>query len=222
MNLSCLTLAIFAVAVACSSEAPGRTGKASDGETSAIGGGAGIGRVIGTIRASIDGSERTWFVLEARGRGGPESSAFWYEPEPGASRAMITGYDSPDVTFQDLGAADRPLGDYDGSGITLVIDFRPEEGPKTVRFPVDQQTNVLYMPVMAGGEGSALFQFVEGELDVTSLHAPRSGAGTSRGTFSGTMRDLFGSDRSLVVTGGRFEVEELSYREGLPGGQDRR
>lgn len=135
---------------------------------------------------------------------------------------MITGYDSPDVTFQNQGAADRPLGDYDGSGITLVIDFRPEERGKTIRFPVDQQTNVLYIPVMAGGEGSALFQFVEGELHVTSLLASRFGPGTARGTFSGTMRDLSGSNRSIVVKGGRFEVEELLHREGLPGGQGRR
>lgn len=81
----CLTLAIFAVAVACSSEAPGRKGgAAADGERPAVEAGAAGGRVIGTVQASIDGNERTWYVLEAHGRGGAESSAFWYEPEPGA------------------------------------------------------------------------------------------------------------------------------------------
>ncbi|MGH7571073.1 MAG: hypothetical protein ACREMK_04425 [Gemmatimonadota bacterium] len=79
-------------------------------------------------------------------------------------------------------------------------------------------TKLLYMPLMAGGESSSLFQIVDGELDVANLRAPRSGTGEIEGSFSGTMRDLFGSDQKLTLTDGRFEVEELTYQEELPGG----
>jgi hypothetical protein len=180
------------------------------GDRSTLGG----NRVIGTIEATFDGQPRTWYVLEADANGERHSGAFWYEPEPGAPRMMIVGYDSPDVPFHTFGRPGAPTGDYDGSAITLIVALRPGEAPGSIRLPADDETGVLYMPSAVEGP---LYGISDGRIDVTTLDAPRSGEGQVSGTFRGTMGTPPRFDQTFAVTDGRFEVKEVKYQEGLTG-----
>jgi hypothetical protein len=214
-RLLCAT--VFLCATACDSggQEAATTAEAGSGArpaaTAARGGDA---RVVGTIHATIDGEARTWYVLEGEVNGVREASAFWYEPESGAPRALIGGYDTEDVPFHTFGRPGSPAGDYAGSGMTLVVAFPPRETTWTSPLHGDDDTGVLYMPSVVDGP---LFVMADGRLEVTSLEAPRPGTGSIAGTFSGTMQIPPGSDRTLTVTDGRFEVEELTFREELPG-----
>jgi hypothetical protein len=212
-----LSLAVFLSATACSADArQERTGRDDQQVDRSTSGGAAEGgaRVIGTIEATFEGVDRTWYVLEADVNGRQEAAAFWYEPEPGAPRAMIAGYDTPDVPFHTFGAPGSPAGDYAGSVITLIISFQPGEASRSVALPADDDTGVLYMPSAVDGP---LFGIADGSLEVTSLEARRSGDGRIAGTFEGTMGVPPRFEQSFPLTGGRFEVEALRYREDLPG-----
>ena len=210
-----LSIPFLLCATACSSEGQ-EAGTSTDtgrSDAPAAAGGAIAGaRVIGTIQATIDDEERTWYVLETEIDGTPEASAFWYEPEPGKPQVLIGGYDAPDVAFHTAGA---PASDYTGSSISLIISFDPGEIGNATRLPADNGTGVFYMPSVVEGP---LFGIADGRLEVSSLHAPRSGTGEVAGTFSGTMQIPPGSERTLTVTDGRFEIEAFTYREELPGG----
>lgn len=216
-----LCLAVLLSATACSAEAQ-QEGAGGDVERVAAAASAevteGGARVIGTIAATIEGEERTWYVLEAEMNGKRQAAAFWYEPEPGAPRAMIAGYDTPDVPLHTFGAPGSPTGDYAGSVITLIVAFQPGETSRSVPLPADDDTSVLYMPSAVDGP---LFGIADGSLEVTSLEARRSGEGRIAGTFEGTMGMPPRFEQSFPLTGGRFEVEALRYREDLTGQSDR-
>lgn len=212
-----LCLGIFLGATACSADAR-QEGAGGDVEPVPAAASAEVTerdtRVIGTIAATIEGEERKWYVLEAEVNGKRQAAAFWYEPEPGAPRAMIAGYDTSDVPFHTFGAPGSPTGDYAGSVITLIIAFQPGEASRSVALPAADDTSVLYMPSAADGP---LYGIADGALEVTSLEVRRSGAGWIVGTFEGTMSMPPNFEQSFLVTEGRFEVDDLRYLEDRPG-----
>lgn len=212
--LLCVTVLLCATACDSGGQEAATTAKTESDERQTATATGGDARVVGTMHATIDGEERTWYVLEGEVNGVREASAFWYEPEGGTPQALIAGYDTRDVPFETFGRPGAPTGDYTGSSMTLVIVLPPGKASWTSPLPADDQTGVLYMPSVVDGP---LYAMAGGRIDVTSLDAPRRGTGSISGTFSGTMQIPPGSDRTLTVTDGRFEVEELTYREELPG-----
>jgi hypothetical protein len=216
-RLLCATVLLCATACDSGGQKAATTAEADETESharptaTATGGDA---SVVGTIHATIDGEERTWYVLEGEVNGVREASAFWYETESGAPQALIAGYDTEDVPFETFGRPGAPTGHYTGSAMTLVIVLPPGETAWASPLPGVDDTGVLYMPSVVDGP---LFGMTDGQLEVTSLDAPRPGTGSISGTFRGTMQIPPGSDRTLTVTDGRFGVEELTYREELPG-----
>lgn len=218
-RLLCLTVLLC---VSCSPQNPGKAashgGRAHGPATATIAAAVAENRVIGTIRATFDGEERAWYVLEGTVNDERQSGAFWYAPDSRQPRAMISGYDTPDVPFDTFGRPEAPTGEYPGSVITLMIAFEPGQAPGSIPLPADGDTAVLYMPSAAEGP---LFAFSDGRLEVTTLETPRPGTGSIAGTFSGTMTRSADGSEPIAVADGRFEIAELEYRESLPGARRR-
>jgi hypothetical protein len=186
----------------------------SSGESSsdvAIANPAGDNRVLGTIQATFDGQQRTWYVLEGTVDGELQPGAYWYESGGRDARALIYGYDTPDVPF-DTFRPEAPTGDYRGSAITLMIELALVEWPGSVQLPGDYGA-IFYSPVVAE---ESLFSISDGRLEVTTLETPRRGTGKIEGTFSGTMTRSPELVEPFPVTQGHFEIEEFEYREVMP------
>ena len=87
---------------------------------------AGGAETLGTIRGTLNGEERTWYVVEGSSQAKPYSSATWYEI--GGERIVaVGGYDTeapPLDTFEfDMATGAASFGDYQGS--VLVLLARP-------------------------------------------------------------------------------------------------
>lgn len=211
MSAAALLLALWmAVAAACRDA---RRASRSSGESSSDGAVANPGdnRVLGTIEATFNGEQRTWYVLEGTVDGKRQPGAYWYESGGRDARALIYGYDTPDVPF-DTFRPEAPTGDYRGSAITLMIELAFVEWPGSVQLPGDYGA-IFYSPVVAE---ESLFSISDGRLEVRTLEMPRRGSGKIEGTFSGTMTRSPELVEPFPVTQGRFEIEEFEYREVMP------
>ncbi len=178
------------------------------------------GDVLGTIHATVDGTERTWYVVTGDAKGKPYSSAMWLEMN-GTRVVSLGGFDSehpPIETFAvDPAAGDLSFGTYSGSTVQLLISAGDGEHSAKVTLPAarDQHFSLAYMPVAQTDDmvaGSFLMQ--EGSINVSDVSFS-DGMASVRGTFQGTLQKLDGSGR-MRVEHGQFEVTRIPRGSG-PG-----
>lgn len=174
--------------------------------------------VIGTIRATLGGEERTWYVLAATVDGEQKPSAIWTIPDEGSDErmALIGGYDTEDVPFETFeGAPDQVqsnfgTGEYEGSLLNISFAFSPGESSASFGFP-GADANVVYVSDVSLDALTGMYSLEEGELAVTTIDAQRDGARFA-GSFSGTLTAMDQS-RSIQVIDGRFEITDAAYME---------
>lgn len=174
---------------------------------------------IGTISATLDGEERTWYALVGTINGEKQASSFWYRSAVREGPvAAIGGYDTPDVDFSTFefspGAGQVSFGSYDGSLLTLTFPFTLEQTAasmpisdaaeaetiylKKADFEAEMQTNYYYMS--------------DGQLELTHIEVQEGGPCRFAGTFSGTLTRMDEATR-MKVENGSFDIDGCLYME---------
>ncbi len=177
--------------------------------------------VLGTISATLDGTERTWYVVEGKVGGKPYASATWLEAN-GALLISIGGFDTrtpPLETFRiDMAAGDISFGDYDGSAMQILVSVTDGEHTARSELPADHggRFSAAYLPVVGSDMLTGTLMIEEGAMEVTDARLTDRTASV-RGTFRGTFRRVNGSGDSLSVENGRFEVSGIPPRDQLTG-----
>jgi len=172
--------------------------------------GAPTAEVTGTITATVDGTERTWYVLRAKEwKGKGDNSALFMESKrsPGSGRLVVAGYDRKDVPF------DTFERDDDGNVISygafkgqiLIIAFPLEAGQDHYSSPVSPSGSTPSLLLASSTDPSAMLSCVRGQLDVQPLEIAVDGQARVEGRFACTFETTDGQ-RSLAVTQGRFTV----------------
>lgn len=185
--------------------------------------------VLGTLQASLDGQERTWYIVRGEGGTGPYSSGMWMEGSDGNVIVSLSGLDSdspPIHTFEvDLEAGEMSLGEYRGSSFSLTVPVPAEGGSRRFTFPADDNSgaSIVYTPdagaIAEGIDMTNLFSLVEGEIQITA--AERTGESISiRGTFSGTLESMEGG-RRIEAAEGRFVAESVPSLQSIHAGPSR-
>ena len=163
-------------------------------------------RVVGTVKATIDGIEGTWYVIAAGPTAEEEKmTSMWMDRGSGMGLAMISGFDSRTVTFRERteGAGLEPV-----SGTVLAISFlfSRNESEQTIVFPTgpSDPSTVVFQP--EAGDYQNLYALEEGEMVVT-IEAVDLGVYRFEGSFSVRFFPLQGNDPVEVVNG-TFVIEE--------------
>ncbi len=164
-------------------------------------------RVVGTVEATIDGIEGTWYVIAAGPTAEEEKmTSMWMDRGSGMGLAMISGFDSRTVTFRERaeGAGLEPT-----SGTVLAISFlfSREESEQTIVFPTgpSDPSTVVFQP--EAGDYQNLYALEEGLMEVSKIEAVDLGVYRFEGGFSGRFFPLQGHD-PVEVTNGTFVIEE--------------
>lgn len=159
-------------------------------------------RVIGTIEATVDGEPMSWKVIYSESD--DSGSAMWRASGDGRT-AMITGFESADVTFvKDERGVQTPVGG--GSVISITFRFEPDAENADYTLPAAGagSASVLFMPI--AGDYAAMYGLSEGRLIADTIEI--SGGGRFAGTFTGVLQNR--SDGRLHITDGRFDVTEAT------------
>ncbi len=162
-------------------------------------------RVVGTITATLDGEERTWYVLAGSDAEGPLSTAYWVDYGAGPL-AMITGADIEDLDLvrPQAGGLGVDLEEYDGSVLSISFPVGPP-GPKTVA-EYDDFT-VAYIPRF--DDPDTMYLMMEGTLDLTLNETDGAGVWRFGGRIpSVTLEPVGSAAGSVRLEDCRFEVEE--------------
>lgn len=164
---------------------------------------------IGTLTATVDGQERTWYIPgDETGDGG--SGAIWMEVEVGTATVVLGGFESRAVSFGRNPDTGVPTVGGEGSQISLSFQFPRGSQRLETRLPAkgDEEVSLLLLPTV--GDYRVMHSMEEGSLTVTTLEANRQGPSTFSGRFEGVLRDRDG-DVVHRLEDGRFAVEEASF-----------
>jgi hypothetical protein len=202
-----MLLAALALACACTGETGTTTaeaGTATGIQTAGV-------RVLGTLRATIDGSSRTWHVVSGRSGDRPYASGLWMEVEPGRRTIAAGGFDTPspplDSFTWDTRGMPTSYGDYTGSTLALNLTVGADPSPFRLVFPPETTPAVLYATRPTLESLDATYGVEDGSVEVTAVSIV-NGLANVAGTFTGTFRRLAG-DGTIEITGGVFEVSGL-------------
>lgn len=169
-------------------------------------------RVIGTVAATIDGTEGKWFVIASGSSQQDEkSTAMWMDRGSGFALAMISAFDSKDVTFRKR-ADGVGLEPVSGTVVAISFLFSRNESERTVGFPTDASdpTTVVFQP--EAGDYRQLYALEEGEMSISEIEVVEPGVYRFRGRFAGRLLALDG-DQSLELEKGSFVIDETSLFE---------
>lgn len=176
---------------------------------------------LGTIRATVDGEARTWYVVAGEAADGPYASGTWMEWSEGVYMLTLGGLDSEDApigTFHRGGESGAmSMGDYGGGALTVTAQLGSSDAPATFTVPDDEQlAGAVFAPVVDMEDMTNALLMVSGTVQVTELET----SGTTldaRGTFSGTFERMEGGD-AVVFTDGSFEVRGLPHADEIQPG----
>lgn len=171
---------------------------------------------LGTIRATVDGEERTWYVVQGSSRGRPYSSAMWFETE-GERLITVGGYDTdspPLDTFEfDIASGEISFGDYRGSSMVLLVGVFEGSSTARIEIPSDRPFTVGYMPVVSDDMLTGTYMIATGAIEVIEASFDGNEASV-RGAFRGTLEKMDGSG-GVEVEDGRFEASGIPHRDEL-------
>lgn len=175
---------------------------------------------MGTIRAAVDGEQRTWHALEAMIEGKRETSVLWMEEEEedGTRTVIVGGYDRPDVPFDTFerdpeSGMVTSYGDFEGGILVLNFDVPPgASAPLSFSASEGDEPSIVLMPSVT--EPGVMFSLEGGSIHVETLDFDR---GRFTGTFEAEMRTMDGSG-TVEITDGTFEVEGGRSLEAITSG----
>ncbi len=176
-------------------------------------------KVLGTIRATLDGAARTWYVVSGTSRGRPYASGAWQDNANGRRTISIGGFDTatpPLDTFEwDEDGMPRSYGDYHGSALTLTLMLAAGSEVKPFRlvFPPERSPALMYASRATLDSLDTTFKIETGTVDVTAVSVA-DGTASAAGTFSGTLTGLVRSG-AVVVSNGAFDVSGLPRLDAL-------
>lgn len=211
------TLLLGAAVAACGSdgseaarEAPATTNEApaTESRTPRSGGEA---RVLGTIRATVDGEPRTWYVVDGRTAGRRYASAMWMPVSDDQRMLAVGGFDSrrpPLHTFEnDIAAGRVSFGDYDGSVMSLIVSVPNDAGSLRVDLPEPgSATTLIFMPV-ATTDPAGTYMASSGSLELDRVSF-QNGTARLEGRFEGLFQTRDGAG-PIRIEEGRFEVASI-------------
>ena len=175
---------------------------------------AGGDGALGTIRATVDGEQRTWYVVQGSSRGRPYASAIWFE-DGDVRLVSVGGYDTdspPLDTFEfDTASGEVSFGDYQGSGMQILVSV--SEGSSTVRVEIPSEPGLFWVGYIPVASFDVIYGMTTGSIEVTEASFDGSQASV-RGTFSGTLEKSDGSG-SIQVENGSFEASGIPHRDDL-------
>lgn len=179
---------------------------------------------LGTIEATMNGEPRVWYVVTGQATDGPYSSAVWLEVD-GGTIVSLGGLDSenpPIATFSrgGVGGTGASMGDYQGSALNL--QMRLPEGASSAEFTFpgsESGGGVVFLADAAVVEVGSMLTMATGALIVDG--SGREGDKVRvRGTFSGTLQTMAGSN-PVQITEGRFDVSGIPSVAAITGGEGR-
>jgi len=164
-------------------------------------------RVIGTIEATIDNIEGTWYVIASGEPANEKTTAMWMDRGSGLALAVVSGFDSPAVTFtrREGAATMEPIS---GTVIAISFLFSRNETERVIEFPTgpEDPTTVVFQP--NAGDYQDLYALEEGEMTVEEITAVSDGVYRFEGSFSGLLLPLQGS-HAVEVTEASFVFDEV-------------
>ena len=163
-------------------------------------------RVVGTIRATIDGLECGWYVIASGEAETEKSTAMWMDRGSGFALAMISGFDSQTVTFRKR-ADSAGLEPTSGTVLAISFLFSRNEASRRVVFPTEASdpSTVVFQP--EAGDYQNLYALEEGEMTVDKIESVDPGVYRFEGRFNGRFLPLTG-ETAVEVVGGTFVIEE--------------
>lgn len=180
-------------------------------------------RIIGTITAKLDGEPVTWHAIYHEDIANHSGVLHQFGADEGRVSANLGGYESADMTFG-KDANGNPTITGGGSMMAINFEFSPKDESLSYRLSVDRDdpATVMYIPV--AGDYSTLLSLIDGQLKVDKISIADKTTSFS-GTFSGHFVKPDGSEETVSVTDGRFEISEARYlnkRSGQSGsGQEK-
>jgi hypothetical protein len=167
-------------------------------------------KVLGTIRATVDGAARTWYVVSGVSGGRPYASGAWQEIVSGRRRIILGGYDTatpPLDSFEwNANGMPRSYGTFKGSTMGLMFEVAASPGPFRATIP-DSQASVIYASPAKLDSMDTTFMSRQGVIDVTAVSLT-GGLVSVTGTFSGTLARMTG-EGTTAITGGTFEANAM-------------
>jgi hypothetical protein len=165
-------------------------------------------RVLGTITATLSGTERTWHVVAGPSRGRAFSSGVWVESAMGRRTLAIGGFDTPtpplDSFEWDENGMPTSYGSYPGSTIRINLTVSQTPVPFTLMYPPEETPAVMYTTRTTRNPLFYTFGISQGVVDVTSVSID-DGLASAAGTFTGRLKIMRG-EGTLEVTDGVFAV----------------
>lgn len=171
--------------------------------------------VLGTIRATVDGAARTWYVVDGQAKRGRYASAVWHAPEEDERMLNVGAYDTerPPLHTFDVEADDRSFGEYEGSTIGIIFSVPNGAGSLSADLAdPGAEAALLYMPV-ATFEMSGVYFADEGSLEVSELSF-EDGKARLTGRFEGLLLTPEGAG-PIRIEDGRLEVAGIPSSEEL-------
>ena len=167
---------------------------------------------LGTLHATVDGVERTWYVVSGPIQGREQATGGWLMVG-GRQAIAISGFDVEDPPFEsfewDAQGMLTGYGSYTGSVISVMVEVDSTSPSQTIRFPAEPGKfhAMTWLPRATTSDLSLMYLMAEGTIGVTRAAISAEGA-ILEGTFAGTFRSIDASS-SISITGGRFETRLL-------------
>jgi hypothetical protein len=164
--------------------------------------------VLGTIRATLDDTVRTWYVVSGQSQGRPYASGVWLDTESGRRVIAIGAFDTatPPLESFTWSAQGMPTsyGDYTGSTFLLNLSVAAETRRFTLIYPPETEPAAMYSSQATLASLDTTFAITSGTVIVTSV-SMADGLASAKGTFGGTFSKLTG-EGSISFTDGTFEA----------------
>lgn len=166
--------------------------------------------VLGTISATVDGEDRTWYVVDGRSDSRRYASAMWMTWDEGERMLTIGGFDTespPLDTFESALPAGRiSFGEYEGSVMTIALAAPADGGSLRIDLGDGSGSTLGFMPVATTSQ-AGIYLVETGSLDVTDL-VFQNGKAQLEGRFDGVFRTRDG-DGPIRIEDGRFNVTSI-------------
>lgn len=207
-------VACASVALACSAAGGGEVATAAADSGAPAAGTAQNGsvpRASGTLRATIDGTARTWHVVSGTSQGRRYASGVWIDVTPDRKVVAIGGFDTatPPLDSFTWGPNNMPTsyGDYAGSTLLINLNIQGAPAPFRLLFPPEPTPAVMYSTKATLNSLDTTFAIEKGTVDVTAISVA-GGLVSATGTFSGTLARMTG-EGTVEVTDGSFNVSGI-------------
>jgi hypothetical protein len=168
-------------------------------------------RVLGTLRATVDDTVRTWYVVSGQSQGRPYASGAWLEIAPGRRMITIGAFDTPTPPLDSFtwSAQGMPTSYGDYTGATLLVNLSVGADTKrfTLLYPPETNPAVMYSPKATLASLDTTLAIKSGAVIVTSVSVT-DGLASARGTFGGTL-SLPTGEGTIDLIDGSFDVSGL-------------